>query len=1073
MSRIELALLGGFAARLESGGPIALPTKKAQALLAYLAMPPGQPHARDALGALLWGDMGDAQARGSVRKALSWLRRELGDALVTEGHDVSLDPGRVVVDVQAFERGATEADPDALDAATRLYAGDFLAGLALREPPFTAWLDAERERLRELATGALARVLAHRRAARAHDAAIAVASRLVGIDPLRESAHRALIALYAETGRRAAALRQYQVCVAALARDGHTEPDAETKALYQDVLRGRSIAPGELSPPPEPRAAERSGPADSPLVGRAREIELVDGEIDAALAGRARLVMLLGEAGIGKSRLAAEVVARARRRGARAVIGHCYETERLLPFGPWVDALRASGLARDATLLGALEPVWRAELARLLPELGGEAQAAGPGEALHLFEAVARLLERAAAREPLIVVLEDVHWADEMSLRLTHALARRLAASPVLLLATLRDDEAASPTLRQLTDDLAHEGLLTRVPLDPLSREETVALVARLGPAAPEATLAERVWQASEGHPLIAVEALRATGDDAGAQARALPLSDRVHALITRRLDRLDERGQRLVAVAAVIGRQFEFALLHRASDLGEDDAAEGVEALVRRRVLQQAGDGLAFAHDQIRAVAYGALLRPRRALLHRRVAEAMESLAGPSPGAQALAIGTHYREGGVWDKAVAFLARAGFFAAARASTRDAVGAYEAAQRALRELPETPATLEQAADLAFSLAHARYVMGEFDAATEHYRAALELSRRIGDDRRRGYVLAGTSYLLDTSGEHAAAERAAEEARGLGEALGDRPLTVWASLSLGRACFAMGQHRRASEHVRAVACAIEGLPPGERFGRASILAAVATPTWLALSLARMGEFAEAVELGERAARLAREIGGPAESVAAHYALGRVHLGRAHFDRAIDVYEAVLVPCRAGSIPIYTPRVLASLASAYAQAGRLDDAWPLLDEALAMAAARRIAYGHSLVLVQFAETLLLANRREEARRAAQEAMDVATARGERGDVAWARHTLGWLATGDPHDRAGATVHYRAALDLAGALEMRPLAARCHLGFGTLLRDDGRADEARAHLAEAVAAFRAMGMEPWRARAEALLD
>jgi class 3 adenylate cyclase len=245
-ARLTLTILGGFRAHLDSGASLALPTRKAQALLAYLAMPPGDDHPRDKLASLLWGSTVETTARMSLRQTLYALRKSLrradGDPLHADGRTVSLDPGAVTVDVGEFEQRVTEGTPSALADATALYRGDLLEGLTVQEPPFEDWLLGERERLHEVALGALARLLTHQRTAGSAQAAIQTALRLLTLDALQEPAHRVLMQLYAETGRRSAALRQYQLCLSTLQRELGTEPEKETKALYEEILRSRALA---------------------------------------------------------------------------------------------------------------------------------------------------------------------------------------------------------------------------------------------------------------------------------------------------------------------------------------------------------------------------------------------------------------------------------------------------------------------------------------------------------------------------------------------------------------------------------------------------------------------------------------------------------------------------------------------------------------------------------------------------------------------------------------------------------------------------------------------------------------
>jgi DNA-binding SARP family transcriptional activator len=285
MTRLSLTLLGDFQSRLGPEPPLRLRTRKTQALLAYLALPPGQPHSRDKLAALLWGDRSPHQARSRLGETLFALRQALAAAdppcLELGSETLGLNADAVDVDALAFERLVQAGSPEALAQAVDLYRGDLLEGLAFRSALFEDWLMGERERLRELALDALAKLLAHQRSAGSAEAALPTALRLIALDPLQEAVHRTLMRLYAQLGRRGAALRQYQLCVGVLQRELGVEPEAETKALYQELLR----RPAPAMRAPSFDGDDRSRPArlaagarvelpagDTPLFGRAAEL---------------------------------------------------------------------------------------------------------------------------------------------------------------------------------------------------------------------------------------------------------------------------------------------------------------------------------------------------------------------------------------------------------------------------------------------------------------------------------------------------------------------------------------------------------------------------------------------------------------------------------------------------------------------------------------------------------------------------------------------------------------------------------------------------------------------------------
>ncbi|HSF07155.1 MAG TPA: AAA family ATPase [Methylomirabilota bacterium] len=763
--------------------------------------------------------MPNPQARSGLRQSLFTLRKAVGaepPTLLIDGGTVALSPTSVDVDVAEFERHVAEGTPVALECAAILYRGELLEGLALQEAPFEEWLLIERERLRELALGALAKLLRHQRATGATEAALQTALRLLTLDPLQEPVHRAVMRLYVQLGRRASALRQYQICIGLLQRELSVEPEPTTKQLYQEILRQRSsLAAANVesaaTPPPvaseAPRLPDAALPRELPLVGRKAEIHRLREILNRAWEGHGQVVAVIGEAGVGKSRLLAEVAAEAVARGGRVLVGHCYEAEQILPFASWVDALRVIHADGERGVLESLDPRWRTELARLLPELGvpGHGPAQGPVDYRQLFGSVAQLVRQLVLGQPVMLILEDLHWGDEMSLRLLSFIGRRLHTWPVLVVGTAREEDLASaPLLRRTLEDLARDEHLVELRLAPLSKEETVALVRTLARAESDAAmLAEQVWITSEGNPFAVVETVRALPEGAVANPSAkLAVPKRVRDVIVRHLEALSARGRDLATVAAVIGREFDFRLLRRSAGLEEHEAAELLEELVRRRVLHHVGERFDFTHDRIREVAYDRLLRERQRALHARIAESMETIYAARLTEQVERLAHHAARGELGEKAVAYLGQAGAKAFANAAYTDALAYFTQALEILGTL--APGAGRDREELALRLALGptlQATRGHATVEVEHnYARARQLADEVGAPVQQFQALWGMWLVAS---HRASAETALELGRALlalAERLNDPALLLEGHHALWPVLVWLGNSDAARRHL---------------------------------------------------------------------------------------------------------------------------------------------------------------------------------------------------------------------------------------------------------------------------------
>jgi DNA-binding SARP family transcriptional activator len=1051
VSRLQVSLLGHLQIRVGSRTTLRLPTRKAAALLAYLAVRPGHRHPRPVLATLLWGDTGEEQARANLRHELYTLRRAFGAraaVLQMDARDVWIEPDAVETDLGRFEQAVRDGG-EHLGTAIDLYRGEILEGFTLREDAFESWLRGERERVRGLVLDALEQRLAASAGAGRIDEALALGARSLAIDPLRESVHRALMRVHAAQGGRAAAARQYQACIDVLKRDLGTAPDPETTRLYQELMAG---PPRMVQPRPSRRERPSRAPvsAGPPLIGRGAEMARIARLVDDAVAGQGGVLVLSGDAGIGKTRLVDELCARAA--GARVVIGHCYQSHRDFVLGAWIEALRSS-VVDDGAALAAVGVPYRAELASLIPELadaGAPTVSAGP---LRLFEAVGRIVDFWTAAAPLVLVLEDLQWADDMTLRLFTFLARRVTAARLLLVGTIRDEE---PESRQRFDpwltELARSRVLQAIALAPLDRENADALVrhmATISRRRVDDDLLRAVWQTSEGNPLIVVEIMRAYGEgalDPRAPGHAVP--EPVRALIRQRLDRLDAPTRRVLEIAAVIGRPFELRLLQAAADADTPVTLDHVEDLVRRRMLDDGAGGLDFSHDRVREVTRAAIVPTRRRVLHGQVAAALETLYADRLDDHAHALAVHHREVGAWERAARCFCHAGRVAVLRGANRPAVACYEDAFDALTRMPDTSERLMLGIDARIGCGQALLPLGEGDRLARYVAEAQAMCERLEDHRRLVDVLAlatrnailwktPTDVLAAAERAYAVGQRSTEP-----EQVGDTGF-----------CLAIGASFVGDEQ-RAVAIARGLIERGLDVTRSGAVFTAPREVQLrgvmAYCLAELGDLVEAREVGTAAVELGERLQRPFALIMASMALGLVSL-RAHDARAAEAaFERATAQGRSAGFAMFAETAPAGLAIARAHLGRADEAIVDLERLVEETSGPTTRLWITYPSLWLAEAYLLAGRTADARRQANASLVLAKARGERTREGWALWLIG-ESMGRAGETASAQTCLEAALAIAHAGSLRPLEAHCHVG---LARAHARAGE-RALARDAMAA------------------
>ncbi len=894
---IEVRLLGPVVVDVD-GSPLAVDTRKAVALLAYVAVL-RRPISRESLTALLWPEASDHDARGALRRTLSVLKSGLGSSgLVISRTTVELEAVSVDVDLDRFrslisaarshehtDRAACPSCRAQLERAVAVARGPFMEGFTLRDSDtFDEWQSAEREVYERELAGALERLVGEQLAAAAWPAAIGTGQRWIGLDPLHEPAHRALMEAYARAGETAAALGQYRDAVTILDRELGVAPLPETSELNESILAGSLST--ESAPAAIPEVNEPLAPTSSlPLVGRHAELERLQSAL-AASATAGRLVVVEGEAGIGKSRLADRFTELASADGYAVVEARCFAGESGIAFAPIVALLRARLASADGQrVLENLPPAIRVTLSALLPEVPAQAPAPRasrslPAARLRLLEAIVEaLVGGASTTRPLAMRLDDVQWADESTFESIAFLVRRLHAHPALLLLSWRREElpdhAASlvAAARPPTGDVVRLGRL-----DPgVTRELIVATVERLGRDLPSPAADELVAE-SEGLPLYVVEALANNEREPGTAPAG------IRALLQSRLSGLSEVATQVVAAASVIGRSFDLDIVRLVSGRSDDETVEAVEELMRRGIVREmtGGDPFVydFAHARLREVAHEETSSARRRLLHKRAAEAYRArpAADPDRLGRLVRIAGHERDAGRPVEAAAAFHDAGLQARTVYANREALDYLEAALAlghpdssrlheelgdvliTLGEYPRATAALLTAAAEATPqrLARIEHLLGRIalrrgDPATAEVHlvaASASLDAAAGSDRaRRAEIVADLAMAAARLGETDRARTLATEARVLAE--GDRAIEVEAERTLGLVARDRGDLEAARQSLeRSRAGAAELADP---------IASIAASNALSLLAREEGRSAEAISLAEDALATARRTG----------------------------------------------------------------------------------------------------------------------------------------------------------------------------------------------------------------------
>jgi class 3 adenylate cyclase/tetratricopeptide (TPR) repeat protein len=829
----------------------------------------------------------------------------------------------------------------------------------------------------------------------------------------------------------------------------------------------------------------------SRFVGRDGEMAELARAAEQARAGQGQVVAVVGEAGVGKSRLFHEFVRSHRTRGWLVLEAGSVSYGKAAAYRPVIDLLRGylkiedrdatrairakvtgSLMALDETLREAVPPIlW---LLEAVPEDSPFLRLDPVERRLRARDAIRRLLLRECQAQPLVVVFEDLHWIDGESQAFLDALVEGLPTAAMLLGVNYRP---------QYQHGWGGKTYYRQLRIDPLAPATAEALLeGLLGPDPGVAALHRPLIRRTEGNPLFLEECVRTLAEAGvldgcpGAYRLAGPFESveipaTVQAILAARIDRLAAGDKRLLQCAAVVGKDVPLALLQAVADLPDPALRQGLARLQAAEFLYETSlfpeVEYTFKHALTHEVASASLLHERRRALSARIVAAIEGLREGRLTDHVDSLAHHALRGELWEPAIGYLQQAAAKAAGRAAYREAVAFLERALQALGHCAPGPEAAGLGVDLRLALRDALFPLGDHAGVGACLAAARTLALETADTRRLARVLGALTNHALALRDHDTAIEVGEQAAALAAEMGDGPAEALARFHLGQAHASRGDYRRAVACQRRTIALLAG--SDERAVPGPSPALGLSRLWLVWGLAELGEFDEAIPLGEEAVAAAAAGRSALDQITTRLGLGLAWLRLGELEQAAATLEQALAESRLAGLPVWQPAIASPLGYAYALAGRTAEAVPLLEQAVREGGAPGRA-GHALRVAHLGEAYLLAGQTDAAASAAARALALARENRDRAHEAYAIRLSAETAARDAPDDAEAA--YRAAAGLAEELGLRPLLAHCWLGLGCLPGPDEARARAQVALATAVALYREMGMRRWLARAEGTL-
>jgi class 3 adenylate cyclase/tetratricopeptide (TPR) repeat protein len=826
----------------------------------------------------------------------------------------------------------------------------------------------------------------------------------------------------------------------------------------------------------------------TPFVGREPELEQLRQTLERARGGHGQVVALVGEPGVGKSRLLWEFTHSHRTHGWLILESGAVSYGKLTSYLPVVDLLRAYFQIEDRddrrkmrekvtgkllTLDESLRPTLPAFLTLLdVPVEDPDWQDPDPPLRRRLIlEAVKQLLLREAQVQPVLLVVENLQWADTETQAFLDSLVESLPTARFILALTYR------PEYQHGWGGRSYYAQMRLDPLAPASAEGL--LQALLGDDPSMTPVKQLLIERTEGNPFFLEECVRTlvetrvlTGERAAYRLDRAPTAIQVpatvQAVLASRIDRLTPEDKRLLHAASVIGKDVPLALIRGIAEMPEDALRESLARLQAAEFLFQRGlfpdIEYTFTHALTHDVAYASLLGDRRRALHTQILEAMETLYPERQSEQVEVLAHHAYRGEMWGKAVLYLRQAGMKASGRSANQEAAAFFEQALSALGHESDGREKTEQAIDLRLDLRPPLLQLGQLSRVLALSQQAENMAKLIGDEQRLARVY---TYLINyhyLKGEPDLAIGYGERCLAIGETAGDLALQALARGYMGYSHHAQGHYREAEAILRKN---VEMSDGGRWFesGTQTGILHVSSAGWLGFALAELGEFEAAracVDLAQRAADTANHAYG---QTIAWTMTGLVALRNGDLDRALLFLVRSLEASREKALTVWRPLPSSLLGLAYVYAGRVPEGLALLEQGVTLSEELGVKAYLALWTANHAEGLLVAGQVDAARARAQEALDLALAHKERGHQAWTLYLLAEIAgTGERPDASRAEATYGQAAAIAEELGMGPLRARIALGLGRLHVRSGDRARAEDRLMTATGLFRDMDMRYW---------